>query len=153
MMKNIKLIFTAAALVLTWALPVFGQCLTLLTTNTPSTCVGQANGSIDLMVGGGSGSYSFNWTGPNGFSSTSEDISGLVDGTYTCTVVEPGCVVSYTTILSSLQVMTLEDILVNVNCFGNGNGSITAVPGDGVTPYTYSWSNGASTQTINNLSP
>ena len=74
MMKNIKLIIMVAALVFTWALPVFGQCLTLTTTNTPSACVGLANGSINLTVGGGSGSSSYNWTGPNGFTATSHVI-------------------------------------------------------------------------------
>ena len=108
-----------AALVFTWALPVFGQCLTLTTTNTPSACVGLANGSINLTVGGGSGSSSYNWAGPNGFTATSQDLTGLIDGTYTCTVVEPGCTETITTILSSLQIMTLESLVTNVNCFGN----------------------------------
>jgi hypothetical protein len=153
MMKNIKLIFTAAALVFTWALPVFGQCLTLTTTNTPSACVGLANGSINLTVGGGSGSYSYNWAGPNGFTATTEDLTGLVDGTYTCTVVEPGCTESITTILSSLQIMTLESLVTNINCFGNSNGLINIVPGDGVSPYTFAWSNGAVSEDLSGLSP
>ena len=152
-MRNIKLIFTAVALVFTGALPVFGQCLTLTSTTNTSTCVGLSNGSIDLSVGGGSGTSSYTWTGPNGFSATTQDVSNLSDGTYFCTVVEPGCSETITVIVSSPQNLTLENVVTNINCFGNANGIITLVPGDGVSPYSYNWSNGGSTQTLNNLTP
>jgi hypothetical protein len=153
MMNKLKIILTVAAFVITGALPVFGQCLTLTTATTPSACVGLSNGSINLTVGGSAGPFSYNWSGPNGFTSTLEDPTGLIDGTYTCTVVEPGCSETVTVILSSLQVMTLESIITNVNCFGNSNGVINIVPGDGVSPYTYAWSNGAIIEDINGLSP
>ena len=153
MMKNIKLIFTAVALVFTGALPVFGQCLTLTSTTNTSTCVGLSNGSIDLSVGGGSGNYTYVWSGPNGFSESTQDISNLSDGSYFCTVVDAGCSESITVIVSSPQNLTLENVVTNINCFGNANGIITVVPGDGVSPYIYNWSNGGTTQTLNNLSP
>ncbi|MFN5293567.1 MAG: beta strand repeat-containing protein, partial [Flavobacteriia bacterium] len=153
MMKNIKLIFTVAALVLTGALPVFGQCLTLTSATTTSACVGLSNGAINLSVGGGTGPYTYSWAGPNGFTSNNEDISGLTDGAYTCVVGETGCSESITVTIASPQVMTLEYVLNDINCFGAANGSITAVPSDGVSPYVYAWSNTASTQTINNLTP
>ncbi len=41
----------------------------------------------------------------------------------------------------------------NVNCNGQNNGTATANPSGGWFPYTYLWSNGATTQTITNLSP
>ena len=37
------------------------------------------------------------------------------------------------------------------SCFGLSNGLITASPSGGTAPYTYLWSNGATTQTITNL--
>ena len=40
----------------------------------------------------------------------------------------------------------------NTTCATNSNGSITIAPTGGQTPYTYNWSNGAKTATINNLS-
>ncbi|MGQ9846003.1 MAG: T9SS type A sorting domain-containing protein [Bacteroidales bacterium] len=39
----------------------------------------------------------------------------------------------------------------NVSCPGGSDGSITANPTPGNEPYSYLWSNGATTQTINNL--
>ncbi|MFN0037131.1 MAG: SdrD B-like domain-containing protein [Saprospiraceae bacterium] len=41
----------------------------------------------------------------------------------------------------------------NVTCFGFNNGTATATPSGGWFPYTYLWSNGATTQTITGLAP
>ncbi|HSK13310.1 MAG TPA: M12 family metallo-peptidase, partial [Phnomibacter sp.] len=41
----------------------------------------------------------------------------------------------------------------NVTCPGGNNGSATAQPAGGTPPYTYLWSNGATTATINGLTP
>ncbi|WP_321370377.1 Ig-like domain-containing protein [uncultured Draconibacterium sp.] len=39
-------------------------------------------GSIDLGIDGGSGVYTINWTGPNGFTASTETITGLYAGDY-----------------------------------------------------------------------
>lgn len=41
----------------------------------------------------------------------------------------------------------------NITCFGAANGQAKATPTDGWFPYTYAWSNSATTQTIQNLTP
>ncbi|MFW6277129.1 MAG: Ig-like domain-containing protein, partial [Prolixibacteraceae bacterium] len=49
-------------------------------------------GSIDLTVEGGTGSYQYEWTGPDGFTSSAEDIRQLEAGRYSVTVTdENGC--------------------------------------------------------------
>jgi hypothetical protein len=40
---------------------------------------------------------------------------------------------------------------MNLNCFGDQNGSLTVQAGGGAPPFTFLWSNGSSNQTINNL--
>ncbi|MEI7801332.1 MAG: T9SS type A sorting domain-containing protein [Bacteroidota bacterium] len=40
---------------------------------------------------------------------------------------------------------------VNETCFGSCNGSATASPSGGQAPYSYTWNNGATTATANNL--
>ena len=41
---------------------------------------------IDLISGGGGPPYDYMWTGPNGFTSTNQDITGLVAGDYEVTI-------------------------------------------------------------------
>jgi hypothetical protein len=70
---------------------------------TPAT-PGNSDGVIDLTVTGGifdilqdpALSYTVEWTGPNGFSSNDEDISGLEPGDYTAVITDlTGCADPY----------------------------------------------------------
>ena len=55
--------------------------------------------SISVTTTGGTPPYSYQWTGPNGFTSTDEDISGMEEGLYTLIVTDAnGCVTSGSTI-------------------------------------------------------
>ena len=49
-------------------------------------------GAINITVSGGTPPYTYSWTGPNGYSSTEEDISGLAPGLYTVIIADTnGC--------------------------------------------------------------
>lgn len=116
------------------------------------SCFNGKDGAIDITVSGGSGSYNFSWTGPGGFTSTSEDITGLRAGIYTATITD---VSNTTCILMPQPVFTLtqpDTLLIgivksvspdgnhNINCNG-GTGSIDlTVTGGSPGNYTYSWS-------------
>ncbi len=63
------------------------------------------NGAISISVSGGTGSFSYSWTGPGVFTSTSEDISMLVGGTYTVVVSDDG------TNCSRTEMFTITDPL------------------------------------------
>ena len=39
----------------------------------------------------------------------------------------------------------------NVSCYGSTNGSISTVVTGGIAPYTYVWSNGATTKNLTNI--
>lgn len=52
--------------------------------NIPNTNTGE----IDLNVIGGTPSYTYSWTGPNGFTASTQDISNLEVGAYTVTVTD-----------------------------------------------------------------
>ena len=43
--------------------------------------------------------------------------------------------------------------ITDVDCFGMNNGAINLYPSGGISPLTFSWNNGASTQNINSLPP
>ncbi|MBK6835848.1 MAG: T9SS type A sorting domain-containing protein [Bacteroidetes bacterium] len=46
------------------------------------------DGTIDLTVSGGTTSYTYSWTGPNSFTSSSEDLTGLGAGIYNLTITD-----------------------------------------------------------------
>ncbi len=45
-----------------------------------------------------------------------------------------------------------DNSITDVNCNGESNGSAIAMASEGLPPYTYSWSNGATTSSVSNLS-
>jgi len=114
-------------------------------------CRGGNNGSINLSVTGGTAPYTYLWN--NG--ATSQNLSGLSAGSYTATITDAnGCNASVTgTITQPAAVLAINgSVSANVSCYSGSDGSITIIPSGGTTPYTYSWSNGAVTQNLSNLS-
>ena len=64
------------------------------------SCLGASDGLISLDPSGGvpfsNGLYSYTWTGPNGFSSTSKDIYDLTAGMYTVAIEDAnGCILEF----------------------------------------------------------
>jgi large repetitive protein len=120
------------------------------------SCNGGSNGSIDLSISGGFGSYSYSWS--NG--STTQDISGLSAGPYTVTVTDGnGCTASMSVTLNEPVALDVDNISSpqfvggwNVSCNGGTNGAVNIDVSGGSAPYTYYWSNGDTTQDISNVS-
>lgn len=118
----------------------------LSNTATNTTC-GLSNGSIDLVVTGGTAPYTFDWD--NG--STSEDITNLAGGTYNVTVTDDnGCTATANALVGSSTDVSVSLTTVNTTC-GLSNGSVTSMVNTGSAPYTYSWNNGATTANLSNL--
>ncbi|MDB4145018.1 hypothetical protein N9584_02955, partial [Flavobacteriaceae bacterium] len=62
---------------------------------TNITCNGDDDGEIDVTISGGTTDYSYAWTGPNSFSSTSADLTNLKPGAYSLTVTDANnCTIS-----------------------------------------------------------
>ena len=58
---------------------------------------GVNNGAIDLTVTGGVGPLTYAWTGPGGFTATTEDITALAAGNYDITITDAnGCTLTAT---------------------------------------------------------
>lgn len=113
-------------------------------------CNAQSNASINLTMNGGVQPYTYNWS--NG--SSAEDLSNLIAGTYTVTVTDA----NLCTQIISANVIAPSAFNVNVNvtnllCNGSGAGSINLTVSGAVAPYTYLWSNNATTEDIANLVP
>ncbi|MEZ4992557.1 MAG: T9SS type A sorting domain-containing protein, partial [Saprospiraceae bacterium] len=115
-------------------------------------CNADANGSIDLMVSGGTELYTYAWS--NGV--TTEDISGLTAGTYTVTVTDAsGCSDEATFTINEPEVLVIDTdatVVTDAGCNAEATGSIDLMVSGGTEPYTYAWSNGATTEDISGLS-
>lgn len=99
-------------------------------------CFGDSNGVIDISVTGGTTPYNYNWS--NG--QTSEDITGLIAGTYTVNVVDAnGCSVTYSFEVTQPPLLVVSGTLTNVTCFGYANGTIDITASGGTPGYTYLW--------------
>lgn len=124
--------------------------INLSTSVTPVTCPGGNNGSIDLTVSGGSAPYTYVWSN----AASVEDISNIAAGTYSVVVTDNnGCQQNLTNIIvNQPAAITSPANITSVNCFGNSNGAIDITVSGGTAPYSYIWSNGATTQDISGLS-
>lgn len=120
--------------------------VTGVVTNSPC---GAAAGSINASVSGGSGNYQYLWS--NG--ATTEDVSGLTSGVYTATVTDnvSGCSINQDFIVNNISSLNIAETVTNVACAGGSNGSIELVTTGGTSPYSWSWSNGATTEDISAL--
>ncbi|MFN5637427.1 MAG: SprB repeat-containing protein, partial [Flavobacteriales bacterium] len=116
---------------------------------THVTCFSTSTGAIDLSVSGGVSPYAYAWT--NGAST--EDLSNIPSGTYVVTITDAvNCVDTHTVFITQpANGLSLAFANTNVTCFGLNNGSINLTPSFGTPPYAYAWSNGATTQDLNNL--
>jgi len=111
------------------------------------TGCGADDGSATVIPAAGVAPYTIEWS----TGATTETINDLSAGDYLVTVTDSeGCFTTCvaTIIGSTNPVCTVEG--TDTTC-GEVNGSATATIENGVGPYTYSWSNGESSETITDL--
>ncbi|MEO8734567.1 MAG: SprB repeat-containing protein, partial [Flavobacteriales bacterium] len=119
---------------------------TLSVAVTGNACDASDVGTIDLTISNGTAPYSIQWTGPNGFTSTNEDLSGLATGTYTATVTgATGCPATVSANVTAPAPIDLEVAIptygnVNIPCKGDGSGAIALNIVGGSSPFTITWS-------------
>ena len=108
------------------------------------------DGAIDITVINGTSPFTYVWS--NG--ATTEDITGLTNGFYSVSVTDNnGCTAQNSFLLNDPTCVMYSDIssISDVSCYSGNNGEVTMQSYDGVSPYTYNWSNGQTTETITGL--
>ena len=120
--------------------------LALTTTTTPATC-GNNNGTATVLALGGTGNYTYTWSNGN----RSATISSLQADTFTVTVSDgANCSATASAIVANGGQFTLTANTIPASC-GLANGGAAVQPTGGVTPFTYSWSNGGTAAAITNV--
>jgi hypothetical protein len=109
-------------------------------------CYGDASGSINLTVSGGTAPYAFSWS--NG--STDEDLSALKAGVYHVLVTDDnGCEMRDTIAVSQpASGLALSGKIIDILCKGDQTGSIDITVSGGTPSYQFSWSSGEDTEDI-----
>ncbi|MEC9303554.1 MAG: T9SS type A sorting domain-containing protein [Bacteroidota bacterium] len=109
--------------------------------STNAICFDSCNGEINITANGGDSTYFYFWTGPNGFTSTSEDISNLCYGEYILTLDDGISSVTDTFNIFQPQPFVSNLIIDSINCYNDFTQAVINVWG-GTQPYTYNWSSG-----------
>jgi large repetitive protein len=114
------------------------------------SCNGGFDGGTTAWATGGTAPYTYSWS--NG--ATTASITGIVAGTYSVTITDQnGCTDSSSSTITEPAVLAVSNAIDStVSCNGGSDGGLTANVSGGSTPYTYAWSNGATTASITGVS-
>ena len=123
--------------------------ISILDNTSDISCYGSSDGSISLNISSGISPFTYSWS--NGFISAS--INNLSAGSYDVIVTDAtGCTATLNVIINEPLEIQISSIISAISCYGYSDGSISLSISSGISPFTYSWSNGETTASINNLS-
>jgi hypothetical protein len=118
--------------------------------STNVTCYGAANGTAGVTnISGGKAPYDFEWSNFR----TTKDITNLTPGTYTVRVKDSnGCADFGSVIVTEPTPFICQaNVTSDVTTYNGNQGSAVATGSGGTKPYSFKWSNGATTDAVNNL--
>jgi gliding motility-associated-like protein len=126
-----------------------GTPLTITATGVPASCFGSCDGTASVTAGGSFAPYTYGWsTGAN-----SPALTGLCMGVDTITVTDViGCSVVDTVQIQQPALIMLTTASVASHC-NQPDGSAFVSATGGISPYTYLWSDGQTTDSAVYLVP
>lgn len=121
------------------------------TTSTAITAPGLEDGTATANPTGGNGPFTYEWS--NG--ETTQTISNLPSANYTVIVTDAnGCTSEQSVPVAPANCLMAANTTSNdVSCNGAANGTATVTLNNGLSPFSYAWSNGETTASISDLTP
>ncbi len=120
-----------------------------------ATCAGVDNGSFTITTTGANGAVEYSVNGGSTWQA-SNSFTSLAPGNYTVQVRDAaGCNASATAnpqVIAAPQVMSLNFAVTPVSTVGGADGAINLTVTGGSAPLSFIWSQGQSTEDLNNLS-
>jgi SprB repeat len=132
----------------TTPISVPGCSLSATTLASAFACHGGTTGSAEVMVSGASGTINYLWSN----NATTKQINNLTAGTYMVTATNGSCTITATAEITEPPALVVTCSKTDVTTTGGSNGSASVAVTGGTSPYTYLWSNNATTPTLSNLS-
>lgn len=121
-------------------------------------CYGDRNAQIDVIVSGGTPAYSYLWRDSLGREvSRQQNLYGAGAGLYQFSVQDArGCGdtlsdIRIRAISDSLRLLSGSPLVKSIACRGDRTGAISLQVAGGAPPYRYSWSNGATSPSLDSL--
>ncbi len=125
-----------------------GLQISIMANTTDVDCEGYTTGSIIGVVEAGVPPLSYAWNTGD----TTSSIFSLVEGIYSLTVTDGNSCTGFASInIDDPTPFDVEIIDTDLNCYNGEDASVTAIPSEGVEPYTFLWNTGAETATIENV--
>lgn len=128
----------------------------LVFNTTSASCYSSFDGSMGVNVSGGTPfsnpakPYIYEWS--NGAKTAT--VNNVAGGNYLVVVRDSMSCIAKDTVSVTAPVRVIATATVNeVTCYDSNNGQIAVTATGGSSPYTYLWSNGATTATVSDLSP
>lgn len=128
----------------------FNCTLSASATTTNVSCFGAGDGTATVTLAGAALPATYLWS--NG--DTTATVDNLAPGTYTVEIEDAnGCPAELTVQITGPAILLANATSTHESGVGQNNGTATAQPTGGTTPYSYQWSTNATTQTITGLAP
>lgn len=121
--------------------------ITGINVNLAVTGANCTNGSATVTASGGTPPYTYLWHN----NATGTSISGLSQGNISCVVTDAlGCQSMAYGFIPQLTTLNFNTTITNATCQQNDGAVLSFISG-GTAPYTFQWSNMATTQNLSNI--
>jgi len=118
-----------------------------ISAQTDVSCNGGNDGTATVTGSGGTPTYTYLWQNAQ----TTQTATGLGAGTYSVTVYDDNGCTAITSVTINEPTALLVSMSSTNDICGNSNGTATATPSGGTSPYTYLWSDGQTNATATGL--